>query len=307
MKKLFILAAITVTMAATGCSGSSENNAGGNDSTAVAANESAAPALDKAAWPWDFPTSTGEQLKEGQLVLAPYTYYKVALDDGEDLTRKGLIFYNTTLKGVGNGTAVVNFKEDYKIPTTLVIGLPEGATAKKGDILLTWWQSGSGMKRAIVRDDSDPAQPIVDYLDMKMDTDPNSPTNFAEKEANSQLKPNSFIVLHDGQWEPGAQLACKSPSGKWDAATLIKATADKCLVLGFSDKVAVYPKSDCRLIPLSDEGVKQGDKVWGIFVGSYDNDYTVEKVDAERGRVWVTDDRGETEILSILEVTKVLD
>ena len=301
MKKLIFVAVIALSMAAIGCTGSNENNANGSDSTQTAATTQ----MDPAAWPWDFPTSTGEQFTDGQLVLAPYTYYKGAIDKGEDLTEKGLIFYNTNLVKAGADKSVVNYKEDYELPNSLIIGIPEGVTAKKGDVLLTWWQSGSGLKRAIVRDDSDPAQPKVDYLDMKLD--PGSKVNFADDHANEELKPNSFIVLHDGQWEPGAQLAYKDERGRWIAAKLIKATDDKVLVLGFSDRVEVHPKSDCKLIPLTDEGIQPGDKVYGLFVAEYQPDYTVEKVDKERGRVYVTNNMGKQEILSILEVTKVLN
>ena len=301
MKKLIFVAIIGLSMAAMSCTGSNENNTNGSDSTQTATTTQ----MDPAAWPWDFPISTGEQFTDGELVLAPYTYYKGAIDKGEDLTEKGLIFYNTNLVKAAADKSVVNYKEDYELPNSLIIGIPEGATAKKGDVLLTWWQSGSGLKRAIVRDDSNPAQPKVDYLDMKLD--PGSKVNFADDHANEELKPNSFIVLHDGQWEPGAQVACKDERGRWLAATLIKATDDKVLVLGFSSRIAVYPKSDCKLIPMSDEGIKPGDKVYGLFVAEYQPDYTVEKVDTERGRVFVTNNMGKQEYLSILEVTKVLN
>ena len=112
--------------------------------------------------------STGEQFTDGELVLAPYTFYKSAIDDKEDLTKKNLIIYKTNLVKAGTEKSVVTYMEDYELPNSLIIGLPEGATAKKGDIVLTWWQTGSGMNRAIVRDDSNPAEPKVDYLDMSM-------------------------------------------------------------------------------------------------------------------------------------------
>ena len=67
-----------------------------------------------AEWPWDFPMSTGEQLTDGELILAPYTYYKVAIDDKEDLMRKGLIFYKTKLETAGSEKSVVNYMEDYE-------------------------------------------------------------------------------------------------------------------------------------------------------------------------------------------------
>lgn len=267
-----------------------------------------AGAQDAAEWPWDFPMSTGEQLTDGELVLAPYTYYKVAIDDGEDLKRKGLIFYKTNLVRAGAEKSVVNYQEDYELPNTLIIGLPGGVTAKKGDVLLTWWQSGSGMKRAIVRDDSDPVSPKVDYLDMDLKQNADGTlSGFAESHANEQLAPNSFVVLRDGEWMPGAQVAHLNSWGKWAASTLVKATDDKVMVLDFGNKIGVYPRSECKLIPLSDEGLKAGDEVYGASVGIYTERFVVEEVDAERGRVWGTDRYGKKQILSILEVTKVLD
>lgn len=260
-----------------------------------------------AAWPWDFPLSTGEQFTDGELVLAPYTFYKGAIDDKEDLTKKTLIIYKTNLVKAGAEKSVVNYMEDYELPNSLIIGLPEGATAKKGDIVLTWWQSGSGMNRAIVRDDSDPSAPKVDYLDMDLKLNADGTTSgFADDHANEQLEPNSFIVLHDGQWEPGAQVAHLNDWGKWVAATLIKATDDKVLVQDFGSKIAVYPRTECKLIPMSDEGLKAGDEVYGAPINIYES-FTVEKVDTERGRVWGTDRYGKKRILNILQVTKVLE
>ncbi len=260
-----------------------------------------------AAWPWDFPLSTGEQFTDGELILAPYTFYKGAIDDKEDLTKKTLIIYKTNLVKAGAEKSVVNYMEDYELPNSLIIGIPEGATAKKGDIILTWWQTGSGMNRAIVRDDSDPTAPKVDYLDMDLKLNADGTTSgFAEDHANEQLEPNSFIVLHDGDWEPGAQVAHMNDWGKWVAATLIKATDDKVLVQDFGSKIAVYPRSECKLIPLSDEGIKAGDEVYGAPINIYES-FTVEKVDNERGRVWGTDRYGKKRIINILQVTKVLD
>ena len=120
------------------------------------------------------------------------------------------------------------------------------------------------------------------------------------------MKPNTFIVLHDGQWEPGAQVAHMNDWGKWVAATLIKATDDKVLVQDYGSKIAAYPRSDCKLIPMSDEGIKAGDEVFGAPINTYET-FTVEKVDKERGRVWGTDRYGKRRIINILQATKVLE
>jgi hypothetical protein len=53
--------------------------------------------------------------------------------------------------------------------------------------------------------------------------------------------------------------------------------------------------------------MKPGDAIVGRFVAEYQTGYTVDKVDAERGRVWVTNSFDKKEILSILDVTKSLE
>ena len=56
--------------------------------------------------------------------------------------------------------------ERKKVPNAYIVAIPPKQTAKKGDIILTWWQSGSGMNRAIVIDDTDASTPVVRYLDI---------------------------------------------------------------------------------------------------------------------------------------------
>ena len=93
--------------------------------------------------------------------------------------------------------------QDIEMPNALIIPIPQGQTAKKGDIVLTWWQSGSGMERAIVTDDSNPASPKVCYLDMDWKDDGKG---FANDHNNEQLRPNTFTVLKNNEWQPGAQV-----------------------------------------------------------------------------------------------------
>ena len=70
MKKIMMLALIVATMTAMSCKGSNENNAGNGDSTA-AEQPAATAQLDQAAWPWDFPISTGEKLTDGTVTAEP--------------------------------------------------------------------------------------------------------------------------------------------------------------------------------------------------------------------------------------------
>ncbi len=253
-------------------------------------------------FPWDFPQDITIVAEPGQYVLSPYSMYKGAVEDEENLLKKTLIFYSTKMTEVGTQKSIVDF--DVEVPNALIIPLDKNARAKKGDIVLTWWQSGSGIERAIVVDDSDPTAPKVDYLDMNYKDDPDNP-GFAQRFANDPIKPGTFTVLTNGKWEPGAQVACKNSYGQWNAGTLIHEKDGKVLVIGFSSKVIAYNKEDVKLIPFK-EDIKVGDEVFAVSVSSYDSGYTVTKIDQSIGRVWV-EKRGSTQVVSICEVTKVLE
>lgn len=302
MKKIFLMfAVVAAAMTFMSCSGNSENNAEGTDSAATEQTDGEATATTD-PWPWDFPQNVKIEAEEGQWVLSPYTYYPIALKKGEVLTKEGLIFYSTKMTSVGETTSKVN--DEVEMPNALIIPLAKDAQVKKGDILLTWWQKGSGLKRAIVKDASNPAEPKVDYLDMEYSNDPEKP-GFAQREADQQLKPGTFNILVDGQWQPGAQVACKNDRDKWDAAILLYEQDGKVLVLGFSSKVKAYKKDDVKLIPFK-ENINVGDKVYAKWVSSYEDGYTVTKVDKDLGRYWVEKD-GKTEVKAFGEVTKLFN
>ena len=296
-KEVLSLAIVAAAFTFVSCSGNAESNVEGADS---AATEQVANANDVNPFPWDFPQDVKLDAEPDQMALAPYTFYPIALEKGEDLASATLIYYNNKLQEIGDKTSKMDGKD---IPNALIIPLDKEGKAKKGDILLTWWQSGSGMKRAIVKDDSNPAEPVVDYLDLSYNDDPEKP-GLAQLHGDKKLKPGSFNVLTDGEMQPGAQLACKE-GDKWKLATLIRVEGDKVLVSGFSAKVAAYNKADVKVVPFK-ENIKVGDMVWAKFAADYRSGYKVTKIDMNIGRVWVERD-GRTEVMSICEVTKVLE
>ena len=261
---------------------------------------------DSNTWPWDFPKGTKQKFEVGQTVLSPYTYYPSSVEKGEDLTKSVLIFYDTTVKQVGDETSILdNYNKDVEIPNALIIPLPKKAKAKKGDILLTWWQSGSGMQRAIVVDASNPEEPVVCYFDTSWPDNPDSP-KLEEKRKGEKIKPGTFAVLKDGQWQSGAQIAAKC-GNEWRIGTLISVNGDKVLSLGFGSKVEAYNKSDVRIIPFK-EKIKVGDKVYVKWVNEYRPGYVVEKIDAEIGRIYVKQEgKNGIESKSLADVTKVLN
>ncbi len=291
MKKSLILFAAAA-FALASCGNKAEGNAEGGDSTNAEATEVAEAGDDYNDFPWDFPKSIEMEMEKDQYFLAPNTFYPGAVEKKKDLTKEGLTFY------YGKCTEITDGMVNGNVPTSLCIPLPNGETAKKGDIVLTWWQSGSGMKRALVTDDSAETPKTV-YLDLNYKGDG---SGFAEKYID-QLKPNSFKVLTNGKLEPGAPVAY-SDGGKWKDGICINVADDKVLVLGFTSIVYSIKKDDVKVIPLVPT-YKAGDNVNVVSVDSYSDGYTVKKVDMGIGRVWV-ERNGREEVKSILEVTNIL-
>ena len=158
------------------------------------------------------------------------------------------------------------------------------AAVKAGDIVLTWWQSGSGMKRAIVVEAPLPTEPTVRYLDIDYDNpaksrDGKTPIGQMEE----KLKPNSFVRLM-GPWEPGTVIAINDGATR-KPVQLIRLAGDKILALGYAGTLKVYDKANATPVPLR-PNVQPGDKVKAPRYGTF-ADATVTKVDARIGRVFV--------------------
>ena len=257
-------------------------------------------------WPWDFPQNVKLNMEEGQTVLSPFTYYPNSVEKREELRQSVLIFYDTTMKELGEEKSMLNkHGGEVEMPNALIIPLPKNAKAKKGDVVLTWWQSGSGLQRAVVVDDSNPLEPKACYLDLSWPDSTDSP-KLAEKRKGEALAPGSFAVLKDGKWQSGAQVAIHKDK-EWLKGMLIHLSGDKVLVLGFGSKIEAYDKADVRIIPFK-EKIKVGDKVWASWVNTYRPGYVVTEVDKQTGHVYVKREGGSgVESKSITEVTKILE
>lgn len=236
--------------------------------------------------PFDFPT-VPIKAEPGDNVLIPsFKMWQHALE-AEDPTAETYILYSSTISATGEIESDISYTNDgiKKMPNSVAIVIPKGQTAKKGDILLTWWQTGSGMQRAIVIDDSKPTEPIVMYLDLDYNNpaiDSKSGKSIGQTEY--QLKADSFIKISD-PWQEGNMIAAQD-QGKWKSVQIVKIAGDKVLTIGFAGKMKVFAKADCKTIPIVPE-VKVGDKVQAVFVGSF-NEYPVTKIDKKTGRVFVT-------------------
>ncbi len=195
----------------------------------------------------------------GQYVLCPN---KAAIDedvnDDDNIQSIGLIYYSGKLEEVGDKESKVDGE---MIPNALIIPIPQGQEVQAGDIVLTWWQSGSGMYRAVVVNADDPTRPEVCYLDMGFedgDTD------------TEQLEPNTFVKLTD-PWQEGHSIIYKDPewSGSYDIVDILKVGKDKVLVSGWASILYIYDKD--QLIPIEPAEFNVGDEVQVPHIGSYTN------------------------------------
>ena len=233
--------------------------------------------------PYDFP-AVNTIASSNEWVLAPsIEFLNEAKEKGADSAR--YIFYvRKCISSEKYTSKLIELSDTIILPNSLIISIPKGATAKKGDIILTWWQSGSGLEKAIVVDDSDPSQPVVVYLDASYDED---------GEDQEQLEANSFFVITD-EWQTGTSVAYASDYyvEQW---MVIRVSGDKVLAKGWGGSMEVLEKSKCTPIPVNMK-VAVGDAVQIPYIGSYQAG-TVTKVDEAKGRIWVeTEWVGEMEI-----------
>jgi hypothetical protein len=176
------------------------------------------------------------------------------------------------------------------VPNAYIIAIPKGGEAKVGDIVVTWWQSGSGMQRAIVVDDKNPAQPVVRYLDIAYDNPAKNSEGTPIGQMDEKLKPNSFFVAKE--MDPGTAVAVED-DGETRIGILVRANETHAVVLGWGDRLALYPREAVRPNPLK-PSVKTGDKVRAPYIGKF-RAATVTKVDPRNGRVFVKFDGRERE------------
>lgn len=233
--------------------------------------------------PFDYPVVENTTAIGNEHVLTPSRAF---LDDaikngGESAS---FIFYANKMVTPGKGESdIQEISGAVKIPNSLIIPIPGGQEAKKGDIVLTWWQSGSGMQRAIVVNDANPKEPVVRYLDLDYDNPAKNAKGIGIGQMEETLKPNSFVKI-TAEWQPGTAVAYKK-DGYYYHAQVINVAGDKVLLNGFAGKMIAIAKTECVAIPVKLD-IKAGDAVQVPYIGQYKNG-KVNKVDAKIGRAWV--------------------
>lgn len=234
-------------------------------------------------FPWDFP-AVETTAKTGEYVLVPsYNWLVDAVQKDKD--KVTMIWYSQKMSNPGAEKSEIQFMSDKKeVPNAYVVAIPPGEKAKNGDILLTWWQTGSGLQRAIVTDASNPIEPVVRYLNLAYDNPAKSRDGKTTiGQMDEKIKPDTFTVIKN-EMESGTSVAI-TDGANLKHGQVIKVAGDKVFVSMFAGRVGVFPKSEVKGVPLK-PNVKEGDRVKAVNMGSF-ADGTVSKVDAKIGRVWV--------------------
>ena len=247
--------------------------------------QSSAPDAGEAVkFPFDDFPKTETTAKAGEYVLAPsYNWIKEAAERGVE--QVNFIWYVQKMALPEKENSQIQFtSERKKVPNAYLIAIPPKQTARAGDIILTWWQTGSGMKRAIVVDDQDPIAPVVRYLDIDYDNPAKARDNVTTiGKMDEKIIPDSFFKLKN--WDPGTTLAVQD-GANLKKASVIRAAGDKILAIDGAGKLKVYPKSSVKPAPITPSGIKEGDRIKAPFAGLF-KDATVSKIDAKIGRVFV--------------------
>ena len=244
-----------------------------------------APAFAQAPKSFDGFPDVATTAKAGEFVLVPsYNWIEdAAAAKGKD-TR--FIFYKQNMVAPGATTSKVKFlgPGEKEVPNSYIVAIPKAGKAKVGDIVLTWWQSGSGMQRAIVVSAANPARPVVRYLDLGY----NNPAKSRDGKTtigqmDEELQEDSFVLLKDGA--PGTAFRCGAgkDAEKWK---LITATPSGEQLMLASSKLKKFGKGECTPIPVK-PAVKAGQTVTaGDVYVSRMKSVKIERVDAKIGRAF---------------------
>lgn len=239
--------------------------------------------------PFDYPTVPTTAKKDEYVLVPSADTLAAAVKDGGE--NSSFIFYSATMVEPGEVESVVkDFMGEYTMPNSLIVPVPSGESVETGDVVLTWWQSGSGLIKGIVEQGG--TAPTVRYLD----------TFLTESEV---LTTDSFHKLSE-TLEPGISVAVNE-GGEYSHAVVINVAGDKVLVMGWAGMMEVVKKSDVKIIPPTIE-VAVGDVIMAPVIGTY-QEVTVTAVDAGIGQVTASYEwAGEQseDIFVMNEITKAL-
>lgn len=227
------------------------------------------------------PGNTVENI--GEYVLSPS---KASYDS---LLKKGfgdVIFVYYPRKYLSNNDSTFfleEFGDTIEIPISLVVPLPDSQMVAKGDIVLTWWQNGTGMQRAVVLSKEPTITPVVYYLDNQyyFYYSDNDPTFWIDT-----LKANSFLKIED-KIMPGR--SC-SVTGEYISTfyTVINFLGNNIMALSWSGDLEIFQSGVCEIVPFN-QNFEVGDSVFTPYLGTFSHG-TVKSVFPDIGKMKVTID-----------------
>lgn len=292
-----VLLLATIVLAGQGCPKQSDPvpasptvNATDTEPTAPAEEETPAVAA-AGEIPYDYPT-VATTAQAGDIVLAPSRDF---LDEAFEDPSSTFIFYNAEMATPGAVESTIETPfESVQMPNSLIIPIEGGQTAEPGDVILTWWQTGSGMQRAMVVEGGTPEAPRVMYLDLDWDNPATEDDGTPIGQAKYDLEADTFHILSE-EGAPGTAVAYHSEgSSDFSHGIVINRTADQVLVSGFAGQLEVVDAADVVDLPIVPV-VAIGDSVWVPVIGTFDTG-TVTDIDTASGRVTVEYDfAGSTE------------
>lgn len=245
------------------------------------------------AMPFDFP-NTSLSASAGQFVLTPP---RQPLDEALASGDSGsYIYYGAELISVGPEASTVRSLSgtEFEMPNAMIIPIPAGGTASKGDIVLGHWESGSGLQRAIVVGGS-ATEPVVRYLDIAYD----NPSGWGHKDDTFQA--GRFQVI-SAAGQVGATVACQTGSG-YSHGILTAASGGRILVSGFAGSLKAYDRGECVDLTPKPK-LEVGQTVHVPVVGSY-TEGKVTKLEMDIGRVTVSYTWGGNEEEKVFSITNV--
>ncbi len=206
---------------------------------------------------------TDFNIDSGSYVLAPSkSSYDTALVNGLEYAL--FVFYpRIVMSQMPDSVKIDELGDTVVLPSSLIIPMQNNVKAYKGDMVLTWWQTGTGMQRAIVLSKDSTLTPVVYYID-------NQYSLFSS--ANDinfwidTLAPNSFLIIKDRIMSGRSMMVEEEYYTTF--YTVINVGQEKILGLNWAGTLNVFNKDEVKIIPLN-TSFNVGDSVFVPYYGSY--------------------------------------
>lgn len=227
-----------------------------------------------------FQTPSNTVIDVGKYVLSPSkANYDSLLANG--IENVIFVYYpRNFIKSEKDFLYLKEFGDTIEMPKSITIPLPDSQMVSKGDVVLTWWQNGTGMQRALVLSKEPTYTPTVYYLDNQyyFYYSDNDPLFWIDT-----LMPSSFLKIED-KLMPGR--SC-SITGKYVSSfyTIINSLGYKLVVMSWSGDLQIVSTKECEIVPMNTT-FEVGDSVSVPYLGTYTNG-TVKTVYDDIGKMMV--------------------